>query len=252
MHCDKAMHKIHDAKRYFLYSHVSVCSTGDYVVFLDGNKNRYFGASAADAKSLGQFIEGWPWGDSHTPVDYDSLSELLADMLASGMITEHRTDNAPVKILNIEPPKEPLLRGYSDMSCRIRAKDILLFLRSALRAARFMRNHSFEEISRSRRRLRSISHIETPDAACHFDLDLMRNLVARFSRVYSFFFTTHDSCLFRSLALSEFLAHHGIFPQCIIGVVTNPFSAHCWLQHAGIVVGDTPETVCQFTPVRIL
>ena len=51
--------------------------------------------------------------------------------------------------------------------------------------------------------------------------------------------------------LIEFLAAHGQFPMLVFGVQAHPFNAHCWVQHADVVLNSTLEEVVQFTPMMV-
>jgi hypothetical protein len=62
-------------------------------------------------------------------------------------------------------------------------------------------------------------------------------------------YSATDECLFDSLVLGEFLAAYDIHPTLVLGISTNPFEAHAWLQDAHIVVGDRPTRVKRFTPI---
>jgi hypothetical protein len=88
------------------------------------------------------------------------------------------------------------------------------------------------------------------DAA--LDLDRVRELVRLFNRMRPLLFTLRESCLLASVALAEFLAFYNVLPQFVFGVTSKPFSAHCWLQHDGIVINDDPENVLGFTPILVL
>ena len=63
-------------------------------------------------------------------------------------------------------------------------------------------------------------------------------------------------CLVRSLALARLLAARGVSYEVRIGVpvgqganhAQNPddFSAHAWVEHAGVVLNDSPDVVSRF------
>lgn len=45
-------------------------------------------------------------------------------------------------------------------------------------------------------------------------------------------------CLQDSVALIDFLARRGFHPRLVFGVSLDPFSAHCWVQAADVVLND--------------
>ncbi|BBC73232.1 conserved hypothetical protein [Altererythrobacter sp. B11] len=61
-----------------------------------------------------------------------------------------------------------------------------------------------------------------------------------------------DRCLVRSLAMFATLNRRGINSKLVIGVRTNPFAAHCWIQRGSVVLNDVVEHVRNFTPIMVL
>ena len=61
-----------------------------------------------------------------------------------------------------------------------------------------------------------------------------------------------DRCLPRSIALSLRLARRGIHAHIVIGVRSDPFGAHCWVQHGEAVLNDTAEEVLRYTPILVV
>src|SRR5262249_33308461 len=72
------------------------------------------------------------------------------------------------------------------------------------------------------------------------NLQSVREHVATYAHLRPLLFTAKDACLFDALALGNYLARYGIFATWVFGVQTGPFAAHCWLQHEGVVLNDTP------------
>jgi hypothetical protein len=67
-----------------------------------------------------------------------------------------------------------------------------------------------------------------------------------------FLFSSREECLHDSLAVLEFLARHELFPTWVFGVRARPFAAHCWVQHADIVLNDTFEHVSSYVPIMVV
>jgi hypothetical protein len=80
----------------------------------------------------------------------------------------------------------------------------------------------------------------------------VRDQVRVYLYLRSLFFTSHDRCVLDSLVLLHFLSGYGIFPEWIMGAQTQPFLAHSWVQYGTLVLNDTPEKVCAFTPILIV
>ncbi len=56
-------------------------------------------------------------------------------------------------------------------------------------------------------------------------------------------------CVPSSMLLLCYLRRHGIHAQWVFGVQTFPFEAHCWVEYDGVVLNDTLEHVCWYTPI---
>ena len=81
------------------------------------------------------------------------------------------------------------------------------------------------------------------------DIAVARRATEAFIRLRPLLFGAQDACLYDSLALARFLSYYRQFPTCVIGVQTNPFGAHCWVQEGPYVFNDAPEYVRRFTPI---
>jgi hypothetical protein len=87
------------------------------------------------------------------------------------------------------------------------------------------------------------------NASSVFDRERARELVAVFTDLRPFLFTSREACLFESLVLIEFLARYSLFPAWVFGVRARPFAAHCWVQQGDTVLNDTVEHVTRYTPI---
>jgi len=63
---------------------------------------------------------------------------------------------------------------------------------------------------------------------------------------------TSTSCLLDSIALTKYLADHGVWAHIVFGVTSNPFSAHCWVQYGDLVLNDTVGNAASYTPIRVI
>jgi len=95
------------------------------------------------------------------------------------------------------------------------------------------------------------AHLE-PRIARPASVDTMRAAVAAYEKLRPLVFTARDRCLHDSLALVGFLAAEGMFPRWVIGVQTQPFGAHSWVQCGGTVLNDHPDRVRRFRPILVL
>jgi len=59
-------------------------------------------------------------------------------------------------------------------------------------------------------------------------------------------------CLPDSLAMAKFLKKRGTRINIVIGVTSDPFSAHCWAQAGDIVLNDALGNTRIYSPIRVL
>jgi Transglutaminase-like superfamily len=248
---------------YSLAPHVDGCCVGSYVVLIDTKNDQYIGVPAPESASLASCINGWPKKVDGTlpaavaiPTDHDDTSDstlqLLEQLLSSGLLIPTTNANSRPPRAQAQRAERALIEGYTEVSFTLKTKDIARFVMSLLKARKFQR--SFEiwvNHLRSRRAdisavLRSSSLLPDPD------MTATRHYLAVFRCIRPFFYSTKDACLFDSMVLAEFLRHYRIFPQVILGVAQDPFSAHCWLQEGPVVLNDDPLHVSQFTPILVL
>jgi hypothetical protein len=79
----------------------------------------------------------------------------------------------------------------------------------------------------------------------------LRDAVAAYLRLRPLMLTAHDRCLHDSLTLLAFLGAEGWRPNWVIGVTTQPFRAHAWVQAGDLVLSDLHENVRRYTPILV-
>lgn len=62
---------------------------------------------------------------------------------------------------------------------------------------------------------------------------------------------SHDRCLERSLALVATCRNRGLQAEIVVGVQTDPFAAHCWVQRGATVLNEKPDRVRMFMPILV-
>ncbi len=230
-----------------------VCLQGEHVVFLDVRKDRYFALEAQKTAGLGAIVPGWPVnfsGDSAgaaSPLNADEVAQspVVALLLENGLLSEDVRSGKDATPLAVEPASQELsAESYEGLSAA-GVPAVLRFIASATIAALALR---FFRMERVVRRVARRSELKRSNAVA-FDAPRAHQLVAAFASLRPFFFTAKDACLFEALALSEFLARYGIYPNWVFGVRARPFAAHCWLQQGGVVFNDTVEHVTQYAPI---
>jgi hypothetical protein len=61
-----------------------------------------------------------------------------------------------------------------------------------------------------------------------------------------------ERCLLHAVTLMRFLCRYGLGPEWVIGVTTQPWAAHSWVQWGNFLLDSNPEKVCAFTPIMVV
>lgn len=192
-----------------LASHVRVCVCGNYTVFMNLRSGQYFGRRREGILAM----QLQPLDNtSSLPSCHSRPIDTLIDL--------------PIVI---EAP--------------IGGQDAWRFLLSCARSAFELRWSTFERIFNRIQRRKRLS------TAGGIPLEGLRELLGRFDAIRPFFFSRKDSCLLHSLTMVHFLACYGVFPDLIMGVKTEPFEAHSWVQYGGHVLTCSAFQAESFTPI---
>lgn len=235
-----------------LAPHVRACAHGGQVILLDLRKGRYLGVAGTRFAPLGSAVSGWPRPDhippgAPTPTSGE-LDALAAPLLRQGLLTRspsplHAQANAALpeaaRTLNAE---ELVGTAPVDAACLVR------FVRCSAAAGLRLRLLPLQHIAHriTMRRTQTASTTQVP--ASH---DRLRIAVAAYLHLRSLLLTAHDRCLHDSLSLLGFLAAEGWRPHWVIGVTTQPFRAHAWVQAGDLVLSDLHENVRRYTPILV-
>ena len=231
-----------------LAGHVRACLVGDQMIFLDLLRSKYIGICGPQLHALSEALFG------EAPADRPEASRsnpLLIDAWIRRLAKQRLLSDAPMPGMRRQPrlpePVESLdtddgNRGGPDWP------QLLRLWHSTWVTSAWLRRRSLADIvdrvvafrSRHSNRDRTL------------DTDALRAGVGTYMRLRPLALTAHDRCLNDSLALVHFLACQGLFPQWVIGVRAHPFSAHSWVQSAGVVINDQPERVRCYQPILIV
>lgn len=239
--------------RYRLADHVRACRIDDQVVLLDLQRTKYLGVSGTQLSALAEHIVDWPASSpgnvgaevgissqsSSTEVWISRLRQqrMLADAAATTQQDPRLED--PLMTLQtdaIQPPQAPTWR------------DLLHLATAASVATYWLKCRDLAEIAESVRRLRQRGSI----SGAAVGLDELSAHVSSYLRMRPFLITAHDQCLRDSLTLVSFLAKRSIYPAWVIGVKTNPFGAHSWVQSGPVVLNDSHDHVRAYRPILVV
>jgi hypothetical protein len=231
-------------QQYWLSFHVHVVVTDNYVVLLDLRRDKYIGVAREDIPALAGSVVGWPslLPSQNPPVR--PATRILSTMLAAGMLTCDPALGKEARPLSMPRPQWPAIEADLERRPRTTLRHVSQVLIAATQARVLLKWRPIETVV-----ARVKARKDRRSATSPFDLDAARPLVEAFLYLRPLFFTAKDECLFDSLVLIEFLARHGLYPAWIIGVQTDPFKAHSWVQAGDHVLNDQPEIISGFTPI---
>lgn len=231
-----------------LAGHVRACCTDGQVILLDLQHNKYVGIGGEQLPALARAIEGWPHspetaGQRSAPADIDALT---APLLAQGLITCATT--AAPSTATLDEPTHSLNAADSVQDSAVRWRHLSRFIRSTATAAAWLRWRTLAAIAHTvaARRARLVTQ-DRPTS-----IDATRDLVAAYLRLRPFAFTAHDRCLHDSLTLVHFLTSEHSPATWVIGVRTQPFGAHSWVQCGDTVLNDQHEHVRRYRPILVV
>jgi hypothetical protein len=204
------------------------CRCGHWTVFLDLEVDRYYCITASTASIFWRLLAG-----EH--LSHDDL-EVLEPLRAKGLLVESAETAHDYKA----PKLLPLGR---DIPCADAKASTMLVLRALFAQIR----SSFRIKVRGTRVLNNIGHVDSAKPS----LVSLANIAVAFSTV-DLLFHRSDRCFPRSVALYSVCRSFGLKVRLVIGVRTDPFTAHCWVQSDDSVVSGDFEEARLFTPIMVL
>ncbi|MBE0550539.1 MAG: lasso peptide biosynthesis B2 protein [Rubrivivax sp.] len=229
-----------------LAGHVRTCAMSDQVVLLDLRRNRYLALGLKQWEILSGTTNMPPVGRPGGREDrQDDIRRLSGSLLRQGILTSLPNHGAHDDA--VQSPDSSLdVRGATPYSA-IGANRVWRFMVAATWAAAALRLRSLRSIVDHV--ARRSSRLDHPEAAHQAGL---RDAVAAFEALRPLMFTARDKCLYDSLALACFMASEGLKTQWVIGVKTQPFAAHSWVQAGTVVLNDLHENVRSFKPILVV
>jgi hypothetical protein len=233
--------------RYSLARHVFVCRDEEAIVVLDLRADRYFQLDAPSTAPLAPLLTGWPAGSSADPVPPEAaVAEVAAALLMKGWLLEGEALGKAATPVVVATPHTELLGDIEVSPAGIDLGAVLAFGIASFRAKFAVRLWGLERV------IRRVTSRKARRAGQTVDMERARQLMEVFGRLRVFLFSHREECLHDSLALLEFLARYGIFPDWVFAVRARPFVAHCWVQYQDVVFNDTAEHVGGYTPIMVV
>ncbi len=235
---------------YLLAPHVYPCVSGQHVVLMDLERDKY--VAVAPAHRLAEWVRGWPVGtaraaavDQYPDADPDPL---VSQMLAYGMLVSDPHVGKPAVPITPVRPQGSLVEFDLDARPRAGAADLWRLAASHLRARLSLALRPIQSIVEAVRERKARCAGQGAPA----DAMRLRARVTAFARLRPLFYTVRGACLLDSLTLLNFLSAEGIHPDWVFGVKTEPFDAHCWVQQGAMLLNDVPDRVRQYSPLLLV
>jgi Transglutaminase-like superfamily len=234
--------------RFQLAAHVRACAVDDQFILLDLRGGRYTGVSRQHGARLGHVVAGWPAGGAADTEPAADIDRLIEPLLTKGLVMR-ATPGTPLPApCMLDAATASLLTDASQVEQRVGARHLVHFALATTTTAVRLRRCSLEVIATGITRQRTGRPSRSSEGS-----DALRHAVAVFDRLRPLAFTARDHCLYHSLALIAFLALEGFdHPRWVIGVRTQPFRAHAWVQAGSLVLNDQHENVRDFCPILVV
>lgn len=238
-------------RQYYLATHVHVCCTGRYCIFLDLRKDRYFSIAKSSFAPLTPYIHGW--NITAPPETYVSSdlsiegAQLAASLLTCNVLRVDSNRAKPARSLvtaAVTGDVQSLLdeHGIHEDSLVSRQRVWLSLFYAQAQLTCWPLHRIISRIVRRKSARKGTS--------ATLDLSHILSLMSCFTRHRPYFPRSY-LCLFDSLALIHFLAAYNVYPDWVFGVREDPFSAHCWIQLDTVTLNDFQDRVAPYTPILV-
>jgi hypothetical protein len=242
-------------QRMWIPTHVYVCVTSDGSVILDLKRNRYYGLGREDTELLATTVPGWPPAPWQTVSDATAFQKterarLCQSLLKDGLLTRNEPDpSAAARVVRIDMKAEFVSVGDElEVRGRVTLRHVATFA-IAYVSARYSLGWGSFMTAVAAVRERKLHGANDGDSR---DVLQLAALVDVFRRLRCHVFAAEGRCLLHALTLVKFLNRCDFYPDWVIGVTTQPWSAHSWVQWRSFLLDTNPEKVCHYTPIMIV
>jgi len=267
MLCDLARDEHPEDLGFRIQAHVHVCVTPDGSVLLDLKRDKYFGLGRTETLLLVATVPDWPkpvWGGGPCGVRQESEVKAGALSLCESLLKDgFLVRDVDVGSLGAERRREALRpRGAAEIRPDMKGewisigdelevastvgwRDVFNFLWSYFWVRGSLALRPFTATVESMRVLKARRSDDRHAWHCH----RVAVLVDVFRRLRPFVFAAEGRCLLHALTLVKFLSRYDFHPEWMIGVTTQPWGAHSWVQWGNFLLDTNPEKVCGYIPI---
>lgn len=212
------------------------CIAGQKVIFLDLSASRYLALPPLSTQAFRRLVAG-------KGKIFDGDEEALAPLIEAGYLIPNSSDYRHFDRPATDDPTGDI------SSCnrqRFRVRQFLIALYWELLTSARLKFHPLSSVVAQYQNIRCRSVVDGDIAWFK-----MRRWASAFDST-ALILGRADRCLARSLALLKVLRRSGVAAELVIGVRSDPFSAHAWVQREGVVLNDTLEQITNYTPIMVL
>jgi Transglutaminase-like superfamily len=240
--------------------HVHVCVTGAGSVLLDLKRDKYLGLGREETESLAAVIDAWPKPTWDCPNDLTRsavqgvrVNELCITLATDGILIPASRDCETAADASDAPAPEMKRDWISigdelEVEGRVTLKHVLNFATAFIWARCSM---AWRPLFLTVEFIRKRKSCRRPEPDIPRVLELAA-LVDVFRRLRPVVFAAEGRCLLHALTLIRFLSRYGFYPDWVIGVATQPWAAHSWVQWDNFLLDSNPEKVCRFQPILVV
>ena len=230
---------------YFLKRNCFVCKIHGNWIVLNAETDRYLSVADADLVTIAHRVHGCrnPIPETFLPDSNDTEPPLILSLVSNGVLTMHPFEGKPFKHEIIIACTTAIDINDSPPRSRPSLLQIYRFVIACAKTDWRLRKHS---LLRTMENVKRRQFVLQNGKDQHFHA--ITSLAAQFRSLRPLY--PHPSvCLFDSIALLDFLARHKVYANLVFGVVADPFTAHCWVQHHDIALNDDIESLQRYTPI---
>jgi hypothetical protein len=236
--------------------HIHVCVLGTGAVILDVRRDKYLGIDREDSELLSNAVAGWPqplWHRSTCRGAHGILqatNELCASLAADGILERIPEGQEARVVVALRDMRGEWISIGDELEVRGRARlrHVRNFLSAYAWARYSLARRPFAEVV-EQIRARKLSRVRDMD---RYQLRKIAAMVDVFGRLRPFVFAAEGRCLLHALTLIRFLSKYQLHPEWVIGVTTQPWGAHSWVQWDNYLLDSNPEKVCGYTPIMMV
>jgi len=225
-------------RQYYLCSGVHLRKFPTSHILLDCDADRYFRFTGQQSAWLAEINQA----DDCSRLS-SSASRFANRLLEMKLITCNPDEGKHIR-LHVRPHPRSALYDMAPtvIATHFQWRAISAFLHACVSAGHLRRTADLKHTLNCATKWRAICSRSRP-------AEEIQDLTRYFHSLTPFVFSSHEVCFFRSLVLLRFLSLMGVGADWEFGVRPLPFSAHCWVEHEGMVLNDHLDHVSEYRKI---